>query len=201
MFKKTVVVDCKGHLMGRLASIVAKELLSGQKVVCVRCEEINVSGSLYRNKLKYQRFLRLRTNTNPRHGPFHLRSPSKMFARVVRGMIPHKTKRGAAALANLKTFEGVPSPYDKVKKQVVPTALRFLKLKPGRRFCRLGDVLTKVGWNYDGLVKKLEDRRKERSHEHFKAKCELKAKELKAASKAFSSLSAESKAVLTQLSL
>ena len=29
MFEKEVVVDAKGHLLGRLASLVAKELLSG----------------------------------------------------------------------------------------------------------------------------------------------------------------------------
>jgi large subunit ribosomal protein L13Ae len=52
MFQKVVIVDGKGHLMGRLASVVAKELLSGQKVVVVRCEKLNVSGSLYRNKRK-----------------------------------------------------------------------------------------------------------------------------------------------------
>ena len=45
MFEKEVVIDCRGHIMGRLASIVAKELLSGQKVVCVRCEEMNISGN------------------------------------------------------------------------------------------------------------------------------------------------------------
>ena len=45
MFEKEVVIDCRGHIMGRLASIVAKELLSRQKVVCVRCEELNITGS------------------------------------------------------------------------------------------------------------------------------------------------------------
>ena len=45
MFDKEVVIDCRGHTMGRLASVVAKELLSGQKVVCVRCEDLNVTGS------------------------------------------------------------------------------------------------------------------------------------------------------------
>ena len=29
MFKKTIVVDAKGHLLGRLASYVAKQLLNG----------------------------------------------------------------------------------------------------------------------------------------------------------------------------
>jgi hypothetical protein len=37
VFKKLVVVDGRGHLLGRMASTVAKELLSGQKVVCSSC--------------------------------------------------------------------------------------------------------------------------------------------------------------------
>ena len=39
-----VVIDGRGHMMGRLASVVAKLILNGQKVVIVRCEEINISG-------------------------------------------------------------------------------------------------------------------------------------------------------------
>jgi large subunit ribosomal protein L13Ae len=42
---KTQVIDGRDHLLGRLASVVAKELLSGQKVVIVRCDEMAVSGS------------------------------------------------------------------------------------------------------------------------------------------------------------
>lgn len=45
------IVDGKGHLLGRLASIVAKQLLSGQKVTIVRAELINVSGNFFRNKV------------------------------------------------------------------------------------------------------------------------------------------------------
>jgi len=47
-----VVIDGKGHLLGRLASIVAKQALTGQRVVVVRCEELNISGSFFRNKRK-----------------------------------------------------------------------------------------------------------------------------------------------------
>ena len=39
-------------------------------------------------------------------------------------MIPHKTKRGQAALERLKAFEGVPPPYDTMKRAVVPDALK-----------------------------------------------------------------------------
>lgn len=48
-----------------------------------------------------------------------------------------QTSRGAAALERLKLFEGVPPPYDRKKKMVVPSALRVLRLKPGRKYCTI----------------------------------------------------------------
>ena len=84
---------------------------------------------VFRNQLKYAEFKKKRTCTNPRRGPFHQRSPARMLFRVLRGMIPHKTPRGAAALARFKAFEGIPHPYDKVKRKVVPAALRVTRLK------------------------------------------------------------------------
>jgi large subunit ribosomal protein L13Ae len=47
-----IVIDGKGHLLGRLASIISKQILNGQKIVVVRCEEINISGSFFRNKVR-----------------------------------------------------------------------------------------------------------------------------------------------------
>ena len=70
---KAVVIDGRAHMFGRLASIVAKLILNGQKVVIVRCEEINISGNFYRNKLKYLDFLRKRCNVKPSRGAFHFR--------------------------------------------------------------------------------------------------------------------------------
>jgi len=48
--RRQVIIDGKGHLLGRLASIVAKQLLSGQKIVVVRCEALNISGEFFRAK-------------------------------------------------------------------------------------------------------------------------------------------------------
>lgn len=70
---QTVVVDCRGHMLGRLASVLAKQLLSGQHIVAVRCEEINISGGMVRQKAKYERFLRKRSVTNPRRGAVKFR--------------------------------------------------------------------------------------------------------------------------------
>merc|ERR1712125_163939 len=150
--------------------IVAKGLLSGQKVIVVRCEELNISGSHFRNKLKYKDFLRKRCNLNPQHGPFHLRAPSKIFWRTVRGMVPHKLPRGEAALAHLKVFEGVPPPYDKVNRVVVPQALRVLRLRPGRNFTRVGRLSHEVGWKYQDTIKALEEKRQVRAAAYWERK-------------------------------
>jgi len=63
-------------------------------------------------------------------------------------------------LARLKVYEGVPPPYDRVKRVVVPQALRVLRLKPMRRFTHLGTLAHEIGWHYQDVVSKLEARRK-----------------------------------------
>eukprot|EP01066_Platyproteum_vivax_P011367 Platyproteum_vivax@DN5162_c0_g1_i2.p1 len=129
VFRKEIVVDGKGHLMGRLASKIAKELLLGQKVVVVRCEEINISGSLFRNHLKYSSFMRKRTNSNPKKGPFHYRAPSRILLKCIRGMIPRRSTRGRAALERLTLADGVPAPHERKKKMVIPDALKAIKVR------------------------------------------------------------------------
>ncbi|KAF7128547.1 hypothetical protein CNMCM5793_003335 [Aspergillus hiratsukae] len=201
-----VVIDGKGHLLGRLASTVAKQLLNGQKIVVVRCEALNISGEFFRAKqgeaeiyrdvetfgdvmavdagseqradmvnfdniVKYHAYLRKMTRFNPtRGGPFHFRAPSRIFYKAVRGMIPHKTPRGAAALERLKVFEGVPPPYDKKKRVVVPQALRVLRLRPGRKYCTVGRLSHEVGWKYQDVVARLEERRKVKSSAYYERK-------------------------------
>ena len=63
-------------------------------------------------------------------------------------MVPHKTNRGAAALERLKTFEGIPPPYDKVKRMVVPDALKVLRLQHGHKSCQLGDLAKSVSYQH-----------------------------------------------------
>lgn len=174
-----IVIDGKGHLMGRLASIVAKQALNGQKVVVVRCEDINVSGEWFRLKLRYQNFLHKRHLVNPKKlGPFHERAPSRIFFRAIRGMLPHKLARGKAAIQRIKLFEGVPAPYDKKKKMVVPQALRVLRLKPGRKYCSIKRLSHENGWGYKDVVERLEEKRKTKAqafHERKVAQAKLRA--------------------------
>ena len=170
MFEKEVVIDGKGHLLGRLASTVAKELVRGQKVVVVRCEQIVQSGSMYRNKLKFKEYLRKAKNPNPRRGAYHFRSPARIFWKCVRGMTPRKTARGEAALGRLKTFEGIPYPYDHKRRMVIPDALKVLQLKDHRKYTVIGELAAEMGWKQQKVVNKLEDRRREKSEKYWQLK-------------------------------
>ncbi|CAG9321633.1 unnamed protein product [Blepharisma stoltei] len=181
MFKKEVVVDGRGHLLGRLASIVAKELLAGQHITVVRCDEINVTGHMALNRIKYMTYLRKRMNTNPKRGPFHFKAPSMMLLKAVRGMVPRKTPIGQAALDRLKAFDGVPHPYDTKKKMVIPDALRVLKLGPTRKYTVLGELAAKIGWKHKELIDKLENKRKERAKAWYQGKLDKQEAKVQAA--------------------
>lgn len=163
-----------GHLLGRLASVIAKQILNGRNVVVVRCEDLQLSGHFFRNKIKFLAYLRKRCNVNPARGPFHFRAPSRMLWKAVRGMVPHKTKRGHNALKQLKVYEGIPPPYDRQKRLCVPIAMRQLCLRPDRKYCDVGRVAHEVGWKYRDVVNNLEAKRKIKARLSFLHKKKLK---------------------------
>ncbi|RZC70438.1 hypothetical protein C5167_033569 [Papaver somniferum] len=101
--------------------------------------------------------LRKRLNTKPSHGPIHFRLLLRSFGgQSIGSMIPHKTKRGAAALARFKAYEGIPPPYDKAKRMfslLLLSKIWFLKLQPGQKYCLLGRLSSEVGWTVAGTIK------------------------------------------------
>ena len=135
--------------------------------------------SVVRNRVKYAQFRAKRMNTNPARGPYHFKSPARMVWRTIRGMVHQKTVRGQQALARLSTFEGIPHPYDKMKRKVIPAALRVIRLKPGRDFTVMGDLAHSVGWKHKDLLKKLEEKRKVKAdtfYEKKKARLAIRAR-------------------------
>jgi large subunit ribosomal protein L13Ae len=83
-----------------------------------------------------------------------------------------------------QTFEGIPEPYDKKKRVVVPAALKVLRMRADRRFCLLGELSKEVGWGYTDLVSRLEAQRKIKEQAYYtekKAQVAQKAKAVAAA--------------------
>nr|DBA17421.1 TPA: hypothetical protein GDO54_002872 [Pyxicephalus adspersus] len=145
---QVLVLDGRGHLLGRLAAIVAKQVLLGRKMFVVICEGINISGNFYHNQLKYLAFLCKRINTNPSRGPYHFRAPSCIFWRTERGMLPHKTRRRQAPLEGLK----------------------IMRLKPTHKFALFGCLAHEVGWKYQAVTATLEEKRKAKARLHYAKK-------------------------------
>ena len=103
--------------------------------------------------------------------------------------MPHKTARGQAALARLATFEGIPEPYDKQKRVVVPAALKVIHMKAERRFTVLSNLSQEFGWNYGPLIERLEAQRKVKEQAFYVAKkADIAAKAKTAASVDLSSV-------------
>ncbi len=89
---------------------------------------------------------------------------------MVEGMIPRKSIRGQAALNRLKCYEGIPHPYDRMKRMVVPEALKVVRLRPGRKTTVLGELANKYGWKHHALLKTLEEKRKVKSAAYYEKK-------------------------------
>ena len=73
-------------------------------------------------------------------------------------------------MERLKLFEGVPPPYDRKKRVVVPQALRVLRLQPGRKYCTVGRLGHEFGWKYQDVVARLEERRKVKGQAYYERK-------------------------------
>jgi len=170
---KLLIIDARDHIMGRLAATIAKHLLMGTKIVVLRAERIVMSGHLIRNKLKMLSFRGHKMNTNPRRGPFQYVQPSRMFYRVIRGMLPHKRPRGKRALRLLHVYDGIPPRFTHVKKVKLVTAFRAIRLDPNKPFTSLGRLMTCFGWPHGKLMVKLEHKRRLKLAQTFKIQREI----------------------------
>lgn len=64
----------------------------------------------------------------------------------------------------------MPPPYDRKKKVVVPSALRVLRLKPGRKYCTIDRLSHEFGWQYKDVVSRLEEKRKVKAAAFYERK-------------------------------
>ena len=138
-----IVIDSSDHIAGRLASHVAKMLLSGDRVTLVNCEKVMISGTRANIIQEYRAFLEISSILHPKHGPFHPRRPDTIMDRMVRGMLPRKKPSGRAAYSRLRTYIGVPSNIKSLKKIHINDAqIR----RPAYVYTTMADLGKTIGW-------------------------------------------------------
>ncbi|MBU3923754.1 MAG: 50S ribosomal protein L13 [Nanoarchaeota archaeon] len=101
-----IVYDGEGCVFGRLASVVAKDLLKGNSVDVLNCEKIIVSGD---KKLLAKKILAKREmgSGGSMKGPKYPRVADRLVKRMIRGMLPRDRMKGQDALKRLRCFSGV----------------------------------------------------------------------------------------------
>ncbi len=144
MVPEEIVVDGAGQVLGRLASIVAKKLLDGERIVVVNAEKIVVSGDPVKLKRFYKdTVLGVKSHYSHRLRPKRPRSPVRLFKSAVKGMLPKNNKRGREALSRLKVYIGVPEEY---------SGREMVKFKEAdasrlsRGYLELGVIARELGW-------------------------------------------------------
>tara|TARA_B110000014_G_scaffold126864_1_gene87380 strand:+ start:136 stop:615 length:480 start_codon:yes stop_codon:yes gene_type:complete len=146
----TFVYNAEDKILGRLASTVAKQLISAKKagedtrVIIVNAEKAIVTGkrtsvmSDYRSKYELN---------HARKGPFFPRMPDQILKRTVRGMLPYqKNSSGRGALKALRVEIGTPSDLS----GDLPDGCEWgdstnIERPLPERFVRLGEISKELG--------------------------------------------------------
>ncbi|MDL2246595.1 50S ribosomal protein L13 [Methanobrevibacter sp. OttesenSCG-928-K11] len=137
-----MIINGEGHVLGRLASVISKNLLEGEEVIVLNAEKIMLTGSKEWAYAKYKQRVDRASISNPRDlGPKYPRRPEDIFRRTVRGMLPYKKSKGREAYKGLKAFVGVPEEYQNAEFQEIPQA-EFQNVRKGME---LGEVSKLLG--------------------------------------------------------
>ncbi|MEM3617156.1 MAG: 50S ribosomal protein L13 [Candidatus Bathyarchaeia archaeon] len=135
------VINAEGLILGRMASIIAKRLLKGEKIAVVNAEKAVISGKKKSKVREAKEFLEV---GHPRKGPLHPRMPDRILRRTIRGMLPYKQPNGKHAYKRLRVFIGVP---DELKNREMETIEEAQAKKLTCPYFTLGELAKEIGWS------------------------------------------------------
>ncbi len=136
-----MIIDAKDAILGRLGSYVAKQVLLGNKVDVINCEECVVSG---RKHAVLDEYLRRIHRKAPTKGPYFYRRPDMLVKRTIRGMLPFKRARGMNAFKNVKCHIGIPEDLKNEKALSIQNA-GVAKLQSAD-YIKVKSICKAVGW-------------------------------------------------------
>ena len=141
-----MIINGEGHILGRLASVVSKQLLEGEEIVVLNAEKIMLTGNKDWAYAKYKQRVDRASISNPRDlGPKYPRRPEDIFRRTVRGMLPMKKAKGKTAFKGFKAFVGIPEEYADAELVTMPEA-EYNDIKKGME---LGEISKLLGAKFE----------------------------------------------------
>jgi len=139
--ENSIIIDAKGLILGRMASIIAKRLLQGESIIVVNAEKAAISGKRLQIVKEAKTFLEV---GHPRKGPFHQRRPDRIVRRTIRGMLPRKKPKGKLAYKRLKVYLGAPMEFEDKEIQTILEASAEKLKSP---YITVGELAKEIGWS------------------------------------------------------
>ncbi|HDQ05799.1 MAG TPA: 50S ribosomal protein L13 [Candidatus Bathyarchaeota archaeon] len=139
--ENAIIIDAKGLILGRMASIIAKRLLQGESIIVLNAEKAAISGKRLQIVQEAKTFLEV---GHPGKGPYHPRRPDRIVRRTVRGMLPWKKPKGRQAYKRLKVYLGAPKEFDGKEVQTILDASAEKLKSP---YITVGELAKEIGWS------------------------------------------------------
>jgi len=139
--ENAIIIDAKGLILGRMASIIAKRLLQGESVIVLNAEKTAISGKRLQIVKEAKTFLEV---GHPRKGPYHPRRPDKIVRRTIRGMLPRQKPKGRQAFKRLRVYLGAPMEFEDKKIQTILEASAEKLKSP---YITVGELAKEIGWS------------------------------------------------------
>ena len=134
-----MIIDANNLIVGRMATVVAKKALLGEKVEIINCEKAVITGK----KAKILEGFKKKREMGTYKGPIFHRNPEKLLKRMIRGMLPYKKNKGKNAFKRIKCYVGVPAKFRNKKAEKIKEA-HFSKV-PLLKYVKIGDVCKEIG--------------------------------------------------------
>ena len=139
--ENAIIIDAKGLILGRMASIIAKRLLQGESVIVLNAEKTAISGKRLQIVKEAKTFLEV---GHPRKGPYHPRRPDRIVRRTIRGMLPRQKPKGRQAYKRLKVYLGAPKEFGGKETQTILDASAEKLKSP---YITVGELAKEIGWS------------------------------------------------------
>lgn len=110
-----MIINGENLILGRLASVAAKQALLGKKVDIINAEKVVIVGD---TDVIVDKYLKKRNRTTPKKGPFTPRMPDRFVRRIIRGMLSYNKARGREAFKRIMCYIGKP---DNIKNEEIET--------------------------------------------------------------------------------
>ncbi|MBU4502743.1 MAG: 50S ribosomal protein L13 [Nanoarchaeota archaeon] len=136
-----MIIDAENLILGRMATVIAKQALQGEKIDVINVEKAVVTGKREEILARYnQKFDR----GHAKDGPFFPRHPEKIVKRSIRGMIPYKQGKGKEAFKNIKCYIGIPKELEGKKAETIEKA--NVKNIKKTKHLTIKEISQQLGW-------------------------------------------------------